>query len=250
MSGCGAASTDGDNTVAAAGSETVESSWEVAGGTDPELALLLEIIARTQPQGLSVATIGSIPEDAPTLDAVVGTKWVTLEYSPINGEEAYIEAFWKGGMIATAFRRAAEERGLSLIRGYTVRSRSSDGQVAREQKPSITADLFSYAPVQDTETLRTRLSQVQTPSLKLLSLDFVEPGGTAPIMTLETNDARASFRENSHHVGYYLGEIGLTEGYLVRVVDSSGALVWMQAGASRAGHGWTWAHPGLRGEYG
>jgi hypothetical protein len=239
--GCGARSTEADDLTAG---ELPAADYPVIGATDPERDLLLEILAKTQPQGLETVAFGGIPEDAAGFDPVPGTKWLTFEYAAGADEESYIEALWRSAIATTAFRRATEVRGLPLVTGYTVRSRSQDDQVLREEMLSIEADLFNYEPIQEADEIRTRLSQVKAPGLKLLLLDIVEPGGAAPIITLETSDAQA-LKEDSRGVGSYLGQLSLCEGYLIRVVDPEGRLLWIQASASRAGHSLTWAHPDL-----
>lgn len=122
--------------------------YDVSGGSGREEALLSEIVTKTRPSGLDFVEIGPIPEDAvpegAEAETVPGTKWVTFEYTIGDEEWSTVEPFWRGAVAATGYRRAAEEQGPPLIRGYTIRSRTPDGGLVQNEIATISATAFEW----------------------------------------------------------------------------------------------------------
>lgn len=95
--------------------------------------------------------------------------------------------------------------------------------------------------------MRARLREQMTTKIRLLSLEVAEPGGAAPVITLETSEPEGLFGEDWRKLTF-VGELDPYEGYLIRLVDQRGELVWIKASASRAGAGMGWTRPDLQGE--
>jgi len=250
--GCGAASSDPSGEGLTDTSEAFVADFDVLGGSGPEAALLSEIVAKTRPPELSSVSIGPIADDAvpPGAEAetVSGTKWLTFEYVVTPDEDARVEAFWRGAVAATGYRRAAEEQGLPLIRGYTIRSRAADGELVQDEVAIISSTAFEWdgKPAStDVEPLRARLSEETSANVRVLSLEVAEPGGAAPVITLETSEPEALFDQDQGDLRF-VGDLGMYEGDLIRIVDQNGELVWIGASATRAGAGMSWTRPDLR----
>jgi hypothetical protein len=213
---------------------------------------LKEIVEQTAPGGLCSLEIGSVPNGGAAAFSVPGTGWLTFDWT-VNedGDAAYVEPWWRSAIATAAFRSAAEDRGMTLVRGYSVRSRSPSGEIIREDGVGISAvDFRIPAGPKDADELRTRLSQTTSKSLRFVSLEVAQPEGAAPIITLETSDPRAFFHENADDLGQFVDALQPYEAYLIRVVDSGAHLVWIQGFARRAGAVTSWARPGLQGETG
>ena len=250
--GCGSSSTDAGQVPIDTGSGYV-ADYDVVGGSAAESALLSETVVKTRPPWLDKVELGPVPAGAvpegAEADTVPGTKWLTFEYSVPDEEGATVEAFWRGAIAATGYRRAAEEQGLPLVRGYTVRSRTADGEIVQDETLPISATGYEWdgtVPATDIEPLRARLSNESSPTVRVLSLEVAEPGGAAPAITLEVSDARAVFEDRD--ALRFVGGLGIYEGSLIRLVDTKGGLVQISASAHRASAGMKWTRPEF-GEY-
>ena len=249
--GCGASSTEAGQEVTDTSADYV-ADFDVLGGSGPEAALLSEIVAKTRPPELRSVSIGPIADDAVPAGAdaetVPETKWLTFEYTVGDKLGAVVEAFWRGAVAATGYRRAAEERGLPLIRGYTIRSRTADGELVQDEVAIISSTAFEWdgKPAStDVEPLRARLSEETSASVEVLSLEVAEPGGAAPVITLETSDPQATLDDDKGELRF-VGRLSMYEGYMVRLVDPNGELVWIRASANRAGAAMSWVRADLR----
>ena len=225
--------------------------YDVVGGSGAETDLLADIVEKTRPAGLRTVRIEPVPGDAipPGADAetVAGTEWLTFEHVLADDRGAYIDAWWRSSIIATAFRRLGEERGLPLIRGYTARSRSPEGTLLDEEVVPISATSFEWdgkPAATDVEPLRAKLKE-SSAGVRFLSLEVAEPAGAAPIITLETSDPGALFDDSPGDLRF-VGDLGIYEGHLIRMLDPNGELVWIEASATRVGAQVSWARPGLR----
>jgi hypothetical protein len=252
VAGCGAASTEVGEKGTTGTSAAFVAEYDIVGGTGPQTDLLSAIVEETRPPGLTTVRIGPVPDDAvpPGADAetVPGTEWLTFEHVVTADRDSSMDAWWRSSVIATAFRRAGEERGLPLIRGYTATSRSPDGELIHEEVVPISATAFAWdgtPAATDVEPLRARLRQGSGESVRFLSLEVAEPGGAAPIITLETSDPEALFDDNPSDLRF-VGDLGIYEGHLIRMLDANGELVWIEASATRVGAQLSWARPGLR----
>jgi hypothetical protein len=249
--GCGATSTDAGEEGTTSTSMDFVANYDIVGGSGPEIDLLAEIVEKTRPAGLRTVRIGPVPEDAvpPGAEAetVAGTEWLTFEHVVAADRGSYIDAWWRSSIIATAFRRLSEERGLPLIRGYTARSRSPEGELLHEEVLPILTPSFEWdgtPAATDVEPLRAKLTQGSA-SVIFRSLEVAQPAGAAPIITLETSDPAALFDDKPGDLRF-VGDLGIYEGHLIRMLDPNGELVWIEASATRGGAQISWARPGLR----
>lgn len=245
--GCGASSTEAGQVSTDTSSDFVL-DYELIGASGPEEDLLSETIAKTRPPDLKSVELGPIPEDAvpsgANSETVPGTKWLTFEYEVDDEHGEVVEAFWRSAVAATGYRRTAEKEDLPLIRGYTIQSRTANGELVQNEVTTISSSMYEWdgkPPARDVEPLRARLSNESSPSVEVLSLEVAEPGGAAPIITLEASDPKALFEDRD--TLRFVGDLGMYEGYLIRVVDPNGGLVWISASASRAGAGMGWTRP-------
>jgi hypothetical protein len=215
--------------------------FQIIGTSDAEASLLREIADRTNPAGLSAISL----EDAPSeVDAftVEGTRWLRFDYdSPPADQASVVERYWRTGLISVAYRRAAAERGLPLVRGWTV----------ADQTFQISADPYDRAaghPDLDPQALVDRLRNERSDLLSVISLEVTHPSQWAARMVFETSDPTRLFCGDEDDLAVAVSPGPDGDGYLIRLVDSSGQVVWVTASVAGAGNSMSWAIPEFGGE--
>jgi hypothetical protein len=214
--------------------------FEIERASEAETAVLREVADGTSPAGLRTVVVENSPSDVGAFTAE-GTRWLSFVYGSPVDEASSIERYWRSGLIAVAYRREAEQRGLPFVRGWTVDDRLFQ----------ISGDPFARSandPDLDSERLLERLKAERSEALRVVALEIVHPFRSAPLIVLETSDPRGFFCEDKGDLAEVIGPGPFGDGYLIRVVDSGGKVIWTAAAVTGAGSSSSWAMPGFQGE--
>lgn len=223
-------------------------NFRVVGGEQAEVELLREIAARTNSSGLEAVGFEDAPDDVGVFSAH-GTRWLRFEYASVGEGYASIEPFWRSGLIAVAYRRAAIARDLPLPRGWSVAEAGTEGErngnsVQISEEPFVSA---TEQPELDVDELVERLRNERSETLRILSLELTQPSGFAAAIVAETTDPVGFFCNQSDALSHLMAPLS-GDGHLIRIVDTRGELVWTTGVVSGAGVSISWAMPGFQGE--
>lgn len=106
--------------------------------------------------------------------------------------------------------------------------------------PTLAARPLASASPQDLSTaIQSRLA---AEGVNATSISFEKPYGLAAVVDIQSNNPQSTV--DTLHAATVFGGLGL-DGYLVRVTDSTGNVVYVEDAAYRAQAGQGWAEPGL-----
>lgn len=206
-------------------------------GPSPLDTALLGSVVQGMTTDLSSVTLGDPPSD---FASAVGSKWLDATHKSGNTPAQNAEDAWYTYLIAGAYGAQCGAAGADCLSGYTFvgsngpQEDDGSGRLVIQSVP-----LTSASPQDLSTTIRNRLA---AEGISATSISFEQPYGLAAVVEIQSNN-RQSTVDTLHAAEVFAG-LGL-DGYLVRVVDSTGNVVYLEDTAYRAQAGQGWAAPGL-----
>lgn len=200
-------------------------------------ALLASVLQSLKTDLASVA-VGPPPSDS---SATGDSAWLYVTHNAGETTAQQTEDTWYTYLIAGAYGAQCDAQGADCLSGYVFAASkgTDDGdRSGRLVMQDVTQSAATQAEL--TTTIEQRLADE---GLKDPSISYLQPYGLAAIVQIATSDPQAAV--DNLRAAIVFNGLGL-DGYLVRIVDSSGDTKYIESASERSQAGIGWTAPELR----
>ncbi len=183
----------------------------------------------------------TIGPPSPDFSEKEGPQWLYVTHKAGQTPAENAEDAWYAYLIAGAYGTQCSAKGADCLAGYTVES--SDGPQEDDGEGQLVMQsvlMKSASPEEVSSSIEANLAaEGITPS----SISFEKPLGLAPIVEIQSSDPQATV--TALNTSSVFNGLGL-DGFLVRITDRKGSVVYIEDGAFRSQAGQGWVQPGLK----
>jgi hypothetical protein len=199
-------------------------------------ALLASVVERVKTD-LSSVTVGPPPA---SVSAAANSAWLDATHPAGQTPADLDQEAWYAYLIAGAYGAQCSTQGADCLDGYVFQG--SKGPESGDSSGRIYMQTLTPSSATPEELSGTITKRLAADGISNPSISFVKPYGLAAIVEVKSNDPQTTI--DDLNTGAVFSGLGL-DGYLMRIVDSNGETVSLEAVANRAQSGQGYLKPGL-----
>jgi hypothetical protein len=186
---------------------------------------------------LPSVTVGPPPA---AVSATANTAWLDVTHSAGEALPEIDQDAWYAYLIAGAYGAQCSAQGADCLQGYVFQG--SNGSAEGDSSARLVMQEVTPSSATPHDLSTTIAQRLAAEGITASSISFVKPYGLAAIVEIKSSDPQTTI--DSLKAGTVFSGLGL-DGYLTRIVDSSGDIVFLAAVSDRSQAGQGYVQPGL-----
>jgi hypothetical protein len=182
-------------------------------------------------------TVGPPPSDYPSAE---GSTWLYVTHDAGQTPADNAQDAWYTYLIAGAYGAQCADQGADCLAGYSFTG--ADGQGEDDGVGRLVMRSMPVASGTQAELSASIEAGFGAQGIRTSSIAFEQPYGLAPVVEIRSEAPQKTV--DSLNSGIVFQGLGI-DGFLVRIVDSTGKTVYVDDAAERAQAGQAWVAPSL-----